>query len=170
VAIPSRRSSPSYARPTAAAAACGSRRSPRATRGASSDSPSRGSSAPGSCGTADGQGEDAQAAKKGNAKGGGRRRPDGHQRRHPRAAHGITRAKGVGGLVGLLLVGLLSLRAGAPLPDAGIRALAGGVVGCVCFWAVAVQAWRHLVVAEARAAAQRARDRAAAATQAAESA
>ena len=79
---------------------------------------------------------------------------------HPRAAHAVARAKGIGGLVGLLLVGLLSWKSGAPMLDVGLRALIGGVVGYVAFWALALQACRHLVVAEARAAGQRLRQHA----------
>jgi hypothetical protein len=82
---------------------------------------------------------------------------------HPRAAYAVTRAKGIGGLIGVLLVGLLSWQAGAPPLDVGLRALTGGVAGYLAFWALALQAWRHLIVAEARAAANRARERAAAA-------
>lgn len=80
---------------------------------------------------------------------------------HPRAAYAVRRAKGTGGLAGLVLVGLLSLRAGTPAVDAGARALAGGAAGYVTCWTLAVQVWRHLVLAEARAAAERARARAA---------
>jgi hypothetical protein len=82
---------------------------------------------------------------------------------HPRAAYSIRRMKGFGGLVGLLLVGWLSYRAGALPVDAALRALAGGVVGYVACWMIAVQVWRHLVIAEARAAAERIRERSAAA-------
>jgi hypothetical protein len=74
---------------------------------------------------------------------------------HPRAVDAIRRAKGFGGLLGLLLVGWLSWRAGALPVDAAMRALAGGVAGYVAAWVVSVQVWRHLVVAEARAAAER---------------
>jgi len=74
---------------------------------------------------------------------------------HPRAAYSIRRAKGFGGLFGLILVGWLSWRAGALPVDAATRALVGGVAGYVAAWVIAVQVWRHLVVAEARAAADR---------------
>lgn len=74
---------------------------------------------------------------------------------HPRAVYAIRRAKGLGGLFGLLLVGWLSWRAGALPVDAATRALAGGIAGYVAAWVVSVQVWRHLVVAEARAAADR---------------
>jgi hypothetical protein len=87
---------------------------------------------------------------------------------HPRAAYAVARAKGIGGLAGLLLVGLLSWRAGAPMLDVGLRALAGGVVGFVAFWALTLQACRHLIVAEARAAVNRAREQSAAAEAAAD--
>ncbi len=89
---------------------------------------------------------------------------------HPRAGAQIVRAKAWGGLAGFALVGLLSWRAGAPVPDTLLRALAGGVVGYVATWAAAVLVWRHLVVAELRAvrrhrAAEAARRAAAAAAQ-----
>jgi hypothetical protein len=82
---------------------------------------------------------------------------------HPRAAYSIQRAKGLGGLIGLLLVGWLSHRAGALPVDAAFRALVGGIVGYVVCWTLSVQVWRHLVVAEARAAAERVRAAAASA-------
>jgi hypothetical protein len=82
---------------------------------------------------------------------------------HPRAAYSIRRTKGYGGLIGLLLVGWLSHRAGALPVDAAVRALVGGIVGYVACWMISVQVWRHLVIAEARAAAERVSQRSAAA-------
>jgi hypothetical protein len=70
---------------------------------------------------------------------------------HPRAGAQVARAKAWGGLGGFLLVALLSWRAGAPLPDTLLRAIAGGIFGYVATWAGAVLVWRHLVVAELRA-------------------
>jgi hypothetical protein len=70
---------------------------------------------------------------------------------HPRAGAQIARAKGWGGLAGFLLVAYLSWRAGAPLPDTLLRAIAGGVFAYVAAWLCAVTVWRHLVVAELRA-------------------
>ncbi|HXE44823.1 MAG TPA: hypothetical protein VN635_06470 [Conexibacter sp.] len=70
---------------------------------------------------------------------------------HPRAGVHVARAKAWGGLGGFLLVAVLSLRAGAPVDAALLRALAGGVVGYVAIWTAAVFVWRHLVVAELRA-------------------
>jgi hypothetical protein len=86
---------------------------------------------------------------------------------HPRASYSIQRIKGFGGLFGMLLVGWLSYRAGALPVDAALRALAGGIFGYVACWLIAVQLWRHLVIAEARAAAERVRARAAASAEAA---
>jgi hypothetical protein len=78
---------------------------------------------------------------------------------HPRATYSISRVKGFGGLFGLLLVGLLSWRAGLPPVDAALRGLAAGIVAYVVCWALAVQVWRHLVMAEAAAAAEVVRQR-----------
>lgn len=76
---------------------------------------------------------------------------------HPRAADSVRRAKGYGGLFGLVLVGFLSLRAGALPIDAAARALLGGIAGYMVAWLISVQVWRHLVIAEVRAATQRLR-------------
>jgi hypothetical protein len=74
---------------------------------------------------------------------------------HPRAAYAVRRAKGFGGLIGLLLVAWYSHRAGLMPVDVALRALTGGIVGYVVAWVIALQVWRHLVIAEARAAADR---------------
>jgi hypothetical protein len=71
---------------------------------------------------------------------------------HPRARAQVRRAKGWGGLLGFGIAGYLSLQAGVPAADAGLRALGAGVIGYVLAWACAVAVWRHLVVAEVRAA------------------
>jgi hypothetical protein len=78
---------------------------------------------------------------------------------HPRAAYSIRRAKGFGGLLGLVLVAWLSWKAGALPVDAAMRGLMGGIAGYVAAWVIAVQVWRHLVIAEARAAAGRLAER-----------
>lgn len=71
---------------------------------------------------------------------------------HPRASRQIELARGWGGVGAFAFVGLLSLRAGLPLPTAGFRALLAGVVGYAAGWALAVTVWRHLALAEAEAA------------------
>jgi hypothetical protein len=78
---------------------------------------------------------------------------------HPRATYAISRAKGFGGLLGLVLVSWLSWRAGLPPVDALLRGLVGGVVAYMICWALAVQVWRHLVMAEAAVAAEVVRKR-----------
>ena len=69
---------------------------------------------------------------------------------HPRAQHSITRAKGLAGIACFAVAGFLSLRAGVPFFDSGLRALVAGVAGYAIAWFGAVQVWRHLAVAEIR--------------------
>lgn len=69
---------------------------------------------------------------------------------HPRSASAVRRAKGAGGLAGALLSMLLAMQAGLPLFDLMVRGLAGGIVGYLALWAVAVAVARQLVVAEVR--------------------
>jgi hypothetical protein len=66
---------------------------------------------------------------------------------HPRAARGVARAKGWGGLVGFVLGGYLSLPTNT-IAAAGLRALLAGVVCYVAAWAGAVFVWRRLVMLE----------------------
>jgi hypothetical protein len=72
---------------------------------------------------------------------------------HPRAVRGIARAKAWGGLAGFLVGGYLSLPTHA-FAEAGLRALAAGVVCYVAAWAGALFLWRRLVVVELRDAQQ----------------
>ena len=74
---------------------------------------------------------------------------------HPRASYQIRRAKGWGGLAGFGIAGYLSYKAGVPIFDVGLRAIAAGVVGYMVAWTCAVTVWRHLVLAELRAVAER---------------
>jgi hypothetical protein len=75
---------------------------------------------------------------------------------HPRARASVRRVKGWGGLIAFGIAAYLSFQAGVPAADAGLRALGAGVIGYVVAWACAVAVWRHLVVAEMRAAYERA--------------
>jgi hypothetical protein len=70
---------------------------------------------------------------------------------HPRSASGVRRAKGLGGLLGAALAMILAHGAGLPLFDVLLRGLAGGIVGQLVLWAVAVAVARQLVIAEVRA-------------------
>jgi predicted lipid-binding transport protein (Tim44 family) len=67
---------------------------------------------------------------------------------HPRAQAQISTAKSWGGLLGFVLVGMLSYRAGVPAFDAGLRALAGGIGMYLLAWLGAVAIWREIAVAE----------------------
>ena len=67
---------------------------------------------------------------------------------HPRARISIRRWRGRAGLLGLILVTVLSMRAGVPEFDAVLRGLAGGVVSYFLAWIFGIVAWRHLVLAE----------------------
>jgi hypothetical protein len=93
---------------------------------------------------------------------------------HPRAARSIRRLRARAGLLGLVLVTLLSLRAGLPAFDAVLRGLVGGIAAQFVAWAAGVMVWRQLVLGEiiayrdaqrdaARARAEAAAERAAAA-------
>jgi len=67
---------------------------------------------------------------------------------HPRARTSIRRWRGRAGLLGLVLVTYLSMRAGVPAFDSVMRGLAGGLVAHFVAWMVGIVAWRHLVLAE----------------------
>jgi hypothetical protein len=73
---------------------------------------------------------------------------------HPRARANVRRAKGWGGIVGFVAAAYMAHKAQVPFAIAGLRALAAGVTGYVVAWGCAVTVWRHLVVAELRAAAE----------------
>ncbi|HYB27470.1 MAG TPA: hypothetical protein VEF89_12695 [Solirubrobacteraceae bacterium] len=75
---------------------------------------------------------------------------------HPRASYQVRRAKGWGGIAGFALAGYLSYKAGVPTFDLALRALIAGIVGYMLAWACAVTVWRQLLVAELRAAVERA--------------
>jgi hypothetical protein len=70
---------------------------------------------------------------------------------HPRASDAVSTLKAWGGLIGFGLTAFLSLRAGVPLAQVGMRAIIAGIAGYLVAWACAVAAWRAIVAAEARA-------------------
>ena len=74
---------------------------------------------------------------------------------HPRASYQVRRAKGWGGLAGFAIAAYLSYKAGVPTADLGLRALIAGIAGYMLAWACSVTVWRHLVLAELRAAVER---------------
>jgi hypothetical protein len=69
---------------------------------------------------------------------------------HPRSASAVRRAKGLGGLLGAVLATILAHGAHLPLLETMLRGLAGGIVGYIALWAVAVTIARQLVIAEVR--------------------
>ena len=77
---------------------------------------------------------------------------------HPRARRQIREAKAWSGLVGFVLVLILSLEGGSLPFEAGVRALAAGAGCYVAGWALAVIVWRHLARAEVLVAEQRFRE------------
>ena len=101
-----------------------------------------------------------KAGKEKKAKGGATAPPDGRPRlsAHPRASRQIREAKAWSGLAGFALVLALSLQGGALPFDAGVRALAAGVVCYVAGWALAVVVWSQLARAEVLAAERRFRE------------
>jgi hypothetical protein len=74
---------------------------------------------------------------------------------HPRARYQVRRAKGWGGIAGFAIAAYLGHQAGIPTFDVVERALAAGIVGYMLAWACAVTVWRHLVLAELKAALER---------------
>lgn len=77
---------------------------------------------------------------------------------HPRARASIRQAKSWAGLLGLLLVGWLSHRAGVDDFQVGVRALIAGIALYLATWAVSVRLWQQLVLHEAKQVAERRRE------------
>jgi hypothetical protein len=71
---------------------------------------------------------------------------------HPRAKQQIRVAKGWAGLAGCVLAGYASWHGGAPIFDTLLRSLLWGVASYMLMWFCAVQVWRHVAIAEVRAA------------------
>lgn len=67
---------------------------------------------------------------------------------HPKARRQIRAVKAWSGLVAFLVVQYLSLKAGLPMFEAGMRALAVGIGAYMLGWIAAVVVWRQLAVAE----------------------
>jgi hypothetical protein len=67
---------------------------------------------------------------------------------HPRARRQIREAKAWAGVVGFVLVALLSMQAGLTVFDAGVRALCAGIACYLIGWTIAVVVWSHLAQAE----------------------
>jgi uncharacterized membrane protein YccC len=73
----------------------------------------------------------------------------------PGTAVAIRRAKAWGGIAGFAAAFLASHFHGATTASALERGVAGGVIGFVVVWAVAVTAWRYVLTGVARRAVRR---------------
>ena len=71
---------------------------------------------------------------------------------HPRARRSIGVVKSYAGLAAFLLAGYISWKAGLAFVDVAIRALMWGIAAYLLVWTLAVHVWRHLAIAEVRAA------------------
>jgi hypothetical protein len=74
---------------------------------------------------------------------------------HPKARHQINILKSYAGLAAFAFAGYVSWKAGNQFADVAARALLWGVAVYVAVWAMAVQVWRHVAIAEVRAAEKR---------------
>jgi hypothetical protein len=78
---------------------------------------------------------------------------------HPRAAAQVRRAKGFGGVSFFFITAYFSHKAQIPVDQVAVRALIGGIGGYLLAWMCSVTVWRHLVLAELRAAIESGRAR-----------
>jgi hypothetical protein len=78
---------------------------------------------------------------------------------HPRAAAQVRRAKGFGGVIFFFITAYFSHKAQIPADQVALRALIGGIGGYLLAWMCSVTVWRHLVLAELRAAIESGRAR-----------
>jgi hypothetical protein len=77
---------------------------------------------------------------------------------HPRARRQIGLAKSYAGLGSFALAGWAAWHGGLPFIDVALRALLWGSAGYLLVWALAVYVWRHVAIAEVRAAERRWRE------------
>src|SRR4051794_16069769 len=77
---------------------------------------------------------------------------------HPRAKQQIALLKSWAGLGACCLAGYFSWKSGAVFVDVATRALLWGIATYVAVWAMAVQVWRQIAIAEVRAAEKRWRE------------
>jgi hypothetical protein len=71
---------------------------------------------------------------------------------HPRAQRSIRTLKSYAGLGAFLFAGYAQWKAGGAYIDVATRALLWGIAAYIVVWALAVQVWRQLAIAEVRAA------------------
>ena len=90
--------------------------------------------------------------KKGGKKGAATRQAGVRISDHPRAQHSIRTVKSYAGLGAFLLAGYAQWNAGGAFLDVATSALLWGIAAYIIVWALAVQVWRQLAIAEVRAA------------------
>ena len=71
---------------------------------------------------------------------------------HPRAKHQIALMKSWAGLLACCIAGYSAWKGGAVFVDVALRAVLWGIAAYVAVWAMAVQVWRQIAIAEVRAA------------------
>jgi hypothetical protein len=74
---------------------------------------------------------------------------------HPKAARQIAKLKSYAGLAAFAYAGYAAYQAGDQFADVAFRAVIWGIAVYIAVWAAAVHVWRHVAVAEVRAAEQR---------------
>jgi hypothetical protein len=90
--------------------------------------------------------------KKGGKKGAPTRQAGIRLSDHPRAQRSIRTTKSYAGLGAFLLAGYAQWNAGGAYLDVATSALLWGIAAYIVVWALAVQVWRQLAIAEVRAA------------------
>src|SRR3954449_11739515 len=78
---------------------------------------------------------------------------------HPTAQRQINTLQSWAGLGAFFLAGYFAWKGGAVFVDVATRALLWGIAAYVAVWAMAVQVWRQIAIAEVRAAERQWRDR-----------
>ena len=81
---------------------------------------------------------------------------------HPKAARQIALLKSYAGLAACAYAGYAAYQAGDQFADVAFRAVVWGIAVYIAVWAAAVHVWRHVAIAEVRAAERRWRDQKAA--------
>jgi hypothetical protein len=71
---------------------------------------------------------------------------------HPRASASVRKNKAWVGLAGFVIAAVLSFKASVPTFQVLERALIAGLAGYLLAWWVSMVVWRHLMLAEQRAA------------------
>ena len=74
---------------------------------------------------------------------------------HPKASRQIALLKSYAGLAAFAYAGYAAYQAGDQFSDVALRAVVWGIAVYIAVWAAAVHVWRHVAIAEVRAAERR---------------